>query len=240
MTGKQKEIVTITVPQLEKLLKTITKKGKAPGPEKVKKHRPWPEQPSNRNIASAVPIDEMISNNESSKGGIFTNEFPLTAKSSEKGGKKNATKDFYTKLLRYAADQKISDSDLKVKQRKALDGLEANIATLEQRAKINVKDYLGFGALQTPLQTKTFSNGKYYGELNADGKWQGRGIRIENTGRIWIGYWWNGRWSTGNYIRIYSDDKIAVGEVYKKDGYGQMRYRGTEYYKNGTEWQYDL
>ena len=52
------------------------------------------------NIAPAVPIDKGLSKNKISKGGIFTKESPLKVKS----GKKNATKDFYTELIQYAAD----------------------------------------------------------------------------------------------------------------------------------------
>ncbi len=62
------------------------------------------------------------------------------------------------------------------------------IPTIEKRAKISVKDYLGKGAL-TPLQTKTDSNHKYYGEQNTDGKEHGGGIEIFNSGNFQIGYW---------------------------------------------------
>ncbi len=65
-----------------------------------------------RNIAPAALTD---SKNKITKDGILTNEFPLTAKSSKKGGKTNEPKDFYTEMLRYAADQKISDSSLNEK-----------------------------------------------------------------------------------------------------------------------------
>jgi hypothetical protein len=48
--------------------------------------------------------------------------------------------------------------------------VKAGIATVEERTKISVKDYLGFGALTLPLQTKTYSKYKYYGEVNESGK----------------------------------------------------------------------
>ncbi len=108
-----------------------------------------------RNIAPVVPIDKDLSKNKTSKDNILTNEFPLTAKSGKKGGKKNTAKDFYTELLRYVADQKISDSDLNLWHPKVLDGLEAMMATWEKRAKISMKEHLGFGTLHTPLQTNT-------------------------------------------------------------------------------------
>ncbi len=62
-------------------------------------------------------------------------------------------------MFRYLADQKVPN----------LKQVKERIATVEKRAKISAKDYLGFGVLHTPLKTETFSNGKYYGELNADG-----------------------------------------------------------------------
>ena len=73
-----------------------------------------------------------------------------------------------------------------------------------------MKDFLGFGALNTPLQTTTDSISKYYGELDADGELHGRGISIRNDGRIWIGYFEDGWLSTGNYINIYNGDRFRV------------------------------
>jgi hypothetical protein len=52
------------------------------------------------------------------------------------------------------------------------------IGTVEWRAKMSVKNYLGFGTLTQPIQTYTDKNKKYYGELNSKGKAHGRGIRI--------------------------------------------------------------
>ncbi len=56
-----------------------------------------------------MSIDKDLSNKKISKDDILTNKFPLTAKSSKKGGKTNVPKDFYTEMLRYTADQKIDD-----------------------------------------------------------------------------------------------------------------------------------
>jgi hypothetical protein len=100
-----------------------------------------------------------------------------------------------------------------------------------------MKDYLGREALHTPLNTKTYSNSKYYGGLNADGKEHGRGIRICNDGHIEIGYYENGEWSTGNFITTISDGRFWVGEYYIKDG--KKWLRGTQYNPNGTEVKYD-
>ncbi len=110
------------------------------------------------------------------------------------------------------------------------------IDTIEKRANINVMNYLGNGKL-TPIQTKTESNGKYYGESNGwFGRWNGRGIYIFNAGDILIASYENGSY-TGNYIIIYGDGVFRVGEFYLKDG--KRRDRGTWYYINGKEEQYD-
>ena len=90
MAGKQNRKPTVS-----KVQKTITKKGKAPGPEKVIKGVIYVRQTS-----PALPIDKSLSKNKISKGGILTKESLLKAKSS----KNNATKDCYAELLRYAAD----------------------------------------------------------------------------------------------------------------------------------------
>ncbi len=115
--------------------------------------------------------------------------------------------------------------------------IREKIATVEQRAKIYVKDYLGFGPLNKPIQTKTYPDYKYYGEFNADGEEHGRGIQIQNgEGDIHIGYFKNGSMSTGNYIMIFKDDRVQfeVGEYYFV-----RRIRGTEYLSDGTEQKFD-
>ncbi len=63
-------------------------------------------------------------------------------------------------LLQYMTEQKIPE----VARIKKL------IPTVEKRANIKVHDFLGGGALHTPLNTITDSVKKYYGEVNADGK----------------------------------------------------------------------
>ncbi len=130
-----------------------------------------------RKIAPAVPTD---SKSKISNDGILTDELPLTVKSSKKGGKTNASTDFYTEMLRCAAaDQEISFIDLSYEGKVERVGLEARIANVwkRQRIRISVKGHLGFGALHTPIKTKTDQYGaKYFGELNADGKEHGRGI----------------------------------------------------------------
>ncbi len=130
-------------------------------------------------------------------------------------------------MLQYLTDQKIPELAM-VKER---------IATVEKRAHIKAKEHLGGGALHTPLNTKTDSYDKYYGELNADGETHGRGICIFNNGSIIIGYFQDDDWSTGNYIYIASDGVFEVGEAYEKEG--KKWERGTEYKTNGSEEQYD-
>ncbi len=129
-------------------------------------------------------------------------------------------------LLQYLTDQKIPE----------VARFKEFIPTIEKRAKISVNEYLGKQPLTSPLQTHTDSDYKYYGQLNADGKEHGRGIKILDLGTIHIGYFENGVWSTGNYIYIYPDGRFNVGERYIK--YGERRGRGTEYYTDGTEDKY--
>ncbi len=130
-------------------------------------------------------------------------------------------------MLQYLTDQKIPELAM-VKER---------IATLEKRAHIKAKEHLDFGALHTPLQTNTYYWGKYYGEVNADGKEYGRSIIIYDNGYIMIGYFENGWSSTGNYIHIYSDGGFQVGDMYLTDG--EIWNRGTSYKTDGTEKKYD-
>jgi hypothetical protein len=110
-------------------------------------------------------------------------------------------------------------------------------STVEKRAKFSMNDYLGGGALHTPLQTITYLYSKSYGEVNADGKEHGRGIGLFDDNTIQIGYYENGGFTTGNYIWIDSDGDFQVGERYMKDG--KRLRRGTGYYTNGDEEQYD-
>ncbi len=77
-----------------------------------------------------------------------------------------------------------------------------------------------------------------FGELNEDNRPQGRGIEINTTGFIIIGYYENGYGSPGNYIQIWSGRIFEVGERYIKEG--KLWRRGTRYNRDGTEEQYDL
>ncbi len=138
--------------------------------------------------------------------------------------KEEPQKEFWTELFQYLVDQKIPE----------LEEVREKIATVEKRTNISVHDYLGFGALHTPLKTYTDSYGKYYGELNADGEAHGRGIGISNDGHIIIGYFVENDWySTGNYIVISSDGDFLVGKFYLKDG--MRSFRSTRYNTDGSE-----
>ncbi len=142
--------------------------------------------------------------------------------------KEEPQKEFWTEMFKHMADQQIPE----------LEEVREGIATIEKRANIKVKDYLGGGALHTPLQTITYSISKYYGELNADGEAHGRGILIYNDDGFQIGYWQNDECGTGNYININSKGEFVVGEYYMKDG--REWVRGTMYKTDGTELKYDF
>jgi hypothetical protein len=67
--------------------------------------------------------------------------------------------------------------------------IEYFMPTIEKRARISGKKYLG-NDIPTPLQTKTNEKGyKYIGELNPNGEEHGRGIALWIDDRIYIGYW---------------------------------------------------
>jgi hypothetical protein len=81
--------------------------------------------------------------------------------------------------------------------------------------------------------------GDYFGEVNEDNLLPGRGIRIRNDNSIMIGYFEDGGYSTGHYIIINSAwGEFIVEEIYMDDG-GRGRFRGTQYYRNGTEHKFD-
>ncbi len=119
-----------------------------------------------------------------------------------------------------------------------LEQIKEHIATVQKRANIRVKDYLGFGALHTPLKTKTNADYHYHGEINENGYEHGRGIEIWYDDQITIGYFDDDDYKgTGNYIQISVDGVFRVGERYMKDG--DKWVRGTQYNLDGTEEQYD-
>ncbi len=80
----------------------------------------------------------------------------------------------------------------------------------------------------------------YFGGLNDDNQQHGRGFYLSNGGfiHIHIGYYENGRSSTGHYITITSAGPFRVGERYMKEGI--RRERGTQYNTDGTEEQFNF
>ena len=76
-----------------------------------------------------------------------------------------------------------------------------------------------------------------FGEVNADNKLNGRGILINPSGFIEIGYFDNGGYAPGNYLWIRSD-KLVVGEFYK-DQTGKLKFKRTRYYNDGRIEQRD-
>jgi len=57
-----------------------------------------------------------------------------------------------------------------------------------------------------------------FGEFNEHNKLHGKGISIDSSGSIEIGYWNNGADAPGNFITIWSGGVFSVGEYYLKDG----------------------
>ena len=95
----------------------------------------------------------------------------------------------------------------------------SEIARVEQRASISVRDYIGFGNhTQVGLKYLKVNGNDCIGEFNSDNKLHGRGIYINLNGSIFIGYWNNGALAPGECIYIWSSGMFEVGEVYLKEG----------------------
>ena len=149
--------------------------------------------------------------------------------SNDKDQGSDATEDgyFWSQLINYLRDVKCPD----------LNRIFKELDTVEERAKINVKEHLGEHALISPFKTKTDKYGKYYGELNADGKQNGKGIKLWNYGDIDIGHYEDDLWGTGHYIQISTNGRFIVGEYYLQDGVKRDRY--TQFNTDGTETKND-
>jgi hypothetical protein len=76
-----------------------------------------------------------------------------------------------------------------------------------------------------------------FGEVNEKNRLHGRGIGIWNDGFIGIGYFENGKLSTGKYITIFYTGSFKVGECYMKDRERWFRY--TQYKTNGKAYNND-
>ncbi len=81
------------------------------------------------------------------------------------------------------------------------------------------------------------SEGVYgrFGELDENNDPHGRYIFIQGE-YIWIGYYENGRESTGYYIEIWGNGVFRVAEYYDKDG--KRCHKGTSYNEDGSELKY--
>ena len=64
----------------------------------------------------------------------------------------------------------------------------------------------------------------WIGELNEDGNLHDRGMHIDNSGNIHIGYFDNLNDAPGNFILILSDGKIDVGACFLGDGGTERRF----------------
>ena len=98
-----------------------------------------------------------------------------------------------------------------------------------------VRDHMGFGNISRDAleYSKSYLSGYHgFGEMNHINNLHGRGIYMFFQGSIRIGYF-NNKWSApGNFIEIYSDGDVDVGQKYQK--YGEIFSRGTRYKADGT------
>ena len=61
----------------------------------------------------------------------------------------------------------------------------------------------------------------------------GRGIRVQNNGNIYIGYFNTGK-VNGNFVQIDWDGEIQVGEQ-QRNSDGMVHYQGIKYNSDGTQ-----
>ncbi len=78
-----------------------------------------------------------------------------------------------------------------------------------------------------------YGDGGKIGEQKKVDTLHGRVILMHKNGSIFIGYFENGKLSTGKYIEILSNGWFRVGEIYLKEG--KRWKRGKLYRKNGSE-----
>ncbi len=71
----------------------------------------------------------------------------------------------------------------------------------------------------------------YFGEHNEENNLHGRGIIILPNCHIDIGFYNNSDYAPGNYIEIFSDGDVDVGEIYLKDG--KRWNKCTRYFSDG-------
>ena len=71
-----------------------------------------------------------------------------------------------------------------------------------------------------------------FGEHNEHNKLHGKGVYINSSGNITIGYFDDGDDAPGNNIIIKNDGEFYLGETFFKDG--RIGLRGTIYCTDGT------
>ena len=79
----------------------------------------------------------------------------------------------------------------------------------------------------------------YFGEINAANQQNGRCILIDSDdGCITVAYYKDGSDAVGNYLLIWNDGDITVGECYESND-RLINFRGTKYYADGTTKDFD-
>ncbi len=102
----------------------------------------------------------------------------------------------------------------------------------------------GYGKRYVKFSDKKREHGmsgveKYIGEWSySDNKPYGRGVVIYKSGRVDICYFDGCDKDAGSYIAIETSGKFRIGEVYYNRN-GRKKCKGTEYYTNGDESEYE-
>ena len=126
---------------------------------------------------------------------------------------KPADDDFLSAMIQLAVEKQVP----------IFEKLKTEIARVEQRAGISVRNHLGFGQIAGTqikyLKTKDYD---YIGEININNQPHGRGIEIGNDCSIIIAYRKNGDGAAGKFININSDGAFEVGDVYE-DANGKLK-----------------
>ncbi len=117
-----------------------------------------------------------------------------------------------------------------------------DIAMVEKRAGISVRDHIGYGNDINAIieYFKDKSGRDCIGERNSDNNdLHGRGILIYSNGDIIIPYWNNGERAPGSCIAIFGDGEFRVGECYLAED-DWTCFRGTKYNTDGTSEKFDV
>ena len=103
--------------------------------------------------------------------------------------------------------------DLKIP---VLERLKSEIDRIEKATGISVRDHLGFGKVDKPLQSFLLKDGHtFVGDQSTETKMPlGRGILIYSDGVIHIGYFEGDSLAPGNDVIIGADGMFSVGDIY--------------------------